>query len=160
MCGVHNFSTNYSPRNKANIPMIDTISAKELEPRLDMLELVAMHAFLYLERTCLNSSSVLQSSMADDIYKERKRKKKNKKHTKKVKKAKTANYESDSDGYSSENERQWIERKDLVKAQPPSLKHEDWMTVPVPPSSRSLDELTRRKELEEDKHNTTEVYMQ
>ena len=92
------------------------------------------------------------------MYKERKRKKKSKKHIKKAKKVKTANYDSDSEEYSSENELQWIERKDLATVQPPpSLKHEDWMTVPVPPSSRSLDELTRRKELEEDTSNTTEV---
>ena len=99
--------------------------------------------------------------MADrggDVYKERKRKKKNKKHTKKVKKAKTANYESDSEGFSSESELQWVESKNLGTTQTPNLpKHEDWMTVLLPPSSRALDELSRRKELKEDKQDTAEV---
>lgn len=94
----------------------------------------------------MEESNVIQS--------ERKRKKKSKKHSKKVKKMKPSKHENNSDeADSSEDELQWVESTQSSCVP----KREDWMMFQMSPSAGSLAELTRRKEVEDNKKDVTDV---
>ena len=103
--------------------------------------------------------------MEDELSK-RKRKKKDKKHSSKTKKMKRDRGISDEDA-SSEGELQWVEstsliaKKDVTRTQSSrehnTPKRDDWMTVPLSPSSGSLTELTHRKAIKEDRNEDLKV---
>ena len=65
------------------------------------------------------------------------------------------------DDASSEGELQWVESTGLATIQSSGEhrvpKRDNWMTVPLSPSSGSLTELAHRKTVEEDRNNDLKV---
>jgi hypothetical protein len=91
---------------------------------------------------------------------ERKRKKKCKKHSSKTKKVKRDKIVPDDDDASSEGELEWVESTGSNIVQSYRVpKRDDWMTVPLTPSSGSLTELAYRKTVKGDRNDDIEVHL-